>query len=46
MFVYGFNQAGREYINREIFQDTIDGNIVMFRVDTISKKLKLNQYFS
>lgn len=37
--IYGFNQMGRSSINKEIFHEKIYGNVLMFRVDTLSNLL-------
>jgi len=44
IFVLGFNQVGRNYIEREIFKERIQGNVLMFEVDTISKVFRLDDY--
>jgi hypothetical protein len=37
--VYGYNQAGRETIN-ELYGQEINGNVLMFRVDTLKNIMK------
>jgi len=37
--VFGFNQASREYINH-IFDENIQGNVLMFQVDTLKNILE------
>ena len=44
LFVYGFNQISRDYLERDYYNQKIEGNIVTFEIDTIGKRLRLRDY--
>ena len=44
LFVYGFNQRGRESLENEIFKEKVYGNILCMEIDTIKERLHLDWY--
>ena len=44
LFVYGFNQVGREYLEQDVFQQRLDGNVLSLEMDTIKERLRIEWY--